>query len=145
MTSRIGGDYNADALEAFRAAYASQMQTPEDLDTAPNGLPGNEVSNTSPWIQHTGLWRYPSGKGPDDDLQKPFNSDSYISLEADSESEEGDMTDEEFDDYLDSLSLEELQFLAEDLGIDLEDSEGDDVMSDEEVESLIAEINNDQG
>ena len=145
MTSRIGGDYNADALEAFRAAYASQMQTPEDLDTAPNGLPGSEVSNTSPWIQHTGLWRYPSGKGPDDDLQKPFNSDSYISLEPDSDPEEEEMTDEEFDDYLNSLSLEELEFLAEDLGIELENSEDDDVMSDEEVESLIAEINNDQG
>jgi hypothetical protein len=143
-TNRIGGDYNADALEAFRAAYASQMQTPEDLDTAPNGLPGNEVSNTSPWIAHTGLWKYPSGKGPDDDLQKPFNSDSYISLESESEPEE-ELTDEEFDDYLNSLSLEELQFLAEDLGIELEESEGDDVMSDEEVESLIAEINNDQG
>jgi hypothetical protein len=145
MTSRIGGDYNADALEAFRAAYASQMRTPEDLDVAPNGLPGNEVSNTSPWIAHTGLWKYPSGKGPDDDLQKPFNSDSYVSLESESEPEEEELTDEEFDDYLNSLSLEELQFLAEDLGIELEESEDDDVMSDEEVESLIAEINNDQG
>jgi hypothetical protein len=144
-TNRIGGDYNADALEAFRAAYASQMQTPEDLDVAPNGLPGNEVSNTSPWIAHTGLWKYPSGKGPDDDLQKPFTPDAYISLEAEAEAEEGDMTDEEFDNYLDSLSLEELQFLAGDLGIDLEDSEDEEVMSDEEVESLIAEINNDQG
>ena len=138
MTSRIGGDYNAEALEAFRAAYASQMQTPEDLDTAPNGMPGNEVSNTSPWIAHTGLWKYPSGKGPDGDLQKPFTPDAYISQEAESEEEE-ELTEEEFDSYLDSLSLEELQSLATELGVEEEET----TMSDEEVDNLIAELNND--
>jgi hypothetical protein len=138
MTSRIGGDYNAEALEAFRAAYASQMQTPEDLDTAPNGMPGNEVSNTSPWIAHTGLWKYPSGKGPDGDLQKPFTPDAYISQEADSEEEE-ELTEEEFDSYLDSLSLEELQSLATELGVEEEET----TMSDEEVDNLIAELNDD--
>ena len=144
MTNRMGGDYAAEALEAFRSAYAAQMQTPEDLDTAPNGLPGNEVSNTSPWLAHTGLWTYPSGKGPDGDLQKPFTPDSYISRGNEEEVEE-EISEEDFDNYLDSLSLEELQSLAGELGVEVEDTATDEIMSEEEIENLISEINNEKG
>ena len=140
MTNRIGGDYNAEALEAFRSAYAAQMQTPEDLDVAPNGLPGNEISNTSPWIAHTGLWKANDGLSRDFVPNQPFNPDAYLTQEDESEEE---LTEEEFDDYLDSLSLDELQSLAGELGIETDTTETDDTMSDEEVENLIAELNND--
>jgi 5,10-methylene-tetrahydrofolate dehydrogenase/methenyl tetrahydrofolate cyclohydrolase len=53
------------------------------------------------------------------------------------------MTEEEFDNYLDSLSLDELQSLAGELGIQAEETAIDDTMSEEEVENLIAELNND--
>jgi hypothetical protein len=142
MTNRIGGDYSADALEAFRSAYAAQMQTPEDLDIAPNGLPGNEISNTSPWIAHTGLWKANDGLSRDFVPNQPFNPDAYLTQEDESEAEE-EITEEEFDNYLDSLSLDELQSLAGELGIEVEDTATDDTMSEEEVENLIAELNND--
>ena len=142
MTNRIGGDYNAEALEAFRSAYAAQMQTPEDLDVAPNGLPGNEISNTSPWIAHTGLWKANDGLSRDFVPNQPFNPDAYLTQEDESEAEE-ELTEEEFDDYLDSLSLDELQSLAGELGIETDTTETDDTMSEEEVENLIAELNND--
>ena len=142
MTNRIGGDYNAEALEAFRSAYAAQMQTPEDLDVAPNGLPGNEISNTSPWIAHTGLWKANDGLSRDFVPNQPFNPDAYLTQEDESEAEE-ELTEEEFDNYLDSLSLDELQSLAGELGIEVESNETDDTMSEEEVENLIAELNND--
>ena len=142
MTNRIGGDYSADALEAFRSAYAAQMQTPEDLDVAPNGLPGNEISNTSPWIAHTGLWKANDGLSRDFVPNQPFNPDAYLTQEDESEAEE-ELTEEEFDNYLDSLSLDELQSLAGELGIEVEDTATDDTMSEEEVENLIAELNND--
>ena len=141
MTNRIGGDYSADALEAFRSAYAAQMQTPEDLDTAPNGLPGNEISNTSPWIAHTGLWKANDGLSRDFVPNQPFNPDAYLTQEDESEAEE-ELTEEEFDNFLDSLSLDELQSLAGELGIEVEDTATDDTMSEEEVENLIAELNN---
>ena len=140
MTNRIGGDYSADALEAFRSAYAAQMQTPEDLDIAPNGLPGNEISNTSPWIAHTGLWKANDGLSRDFVPNQPFNPDAYLTQEDESEEE---LTEEEFDNYLDSLSLDELQSLAGELGIEVEDTATDGTMSEEEVENLIAELNND--
>ena len=142
MTNRIGGDYNAEALEAFRSAYAAQMQTPEDLDIAPNGLPGNEISNTSPWLAHTGLWKANDGLSRDFVPNQPFNPDAYLTQEDDSEVEE-EMTEEEFDNYLDSLSLDELQSLAGELGIQAEEAETNDAMSEEEVENLISELNND--
>lgn len=131
MTNRIGGDFNADAVEAFRAAYAAQLMTPEDLDThEESGLPGNTISNTSPWIAHTGLWKYPSGKGPDDDLQKPFNVQEYLPEDEEQEDDEDtesegyddeeDDTSASYDDEneelnYDDLTAEELDALVEEL------------------------------
>ena len=140
MTNRIGGDYNAEALEAFRSAYAAQMQTPEDLDIAPNGMPGNEVSNTSPWLAHTGLWKANDGLSRDFVPNQPFNPDSYLTQEDESD-EEDELTEEDFDNYLDTLSLDELHSLAKEL--DIVPEEPSDTMSEEEVDNLIAELSND--
>lgn len=95
-----------DAVEAFRDAYASRLMTPEDQDVdAFTGLPTGEISNTSPWIEHTGLWRYPSGKGPDDDLKQPFTPESYYDEEEDSD-DDGVLTEEEVDNLIDELLYE---------------------------------------
>jgi hypothetical protein len=99
MTNRIGGDFNYEAIEAFRAAYAQQMATPDEEQIANNsGLPTNIIANTSPWLETTGLWKYPSGKGPDDDLKTPFNPDSYYS------SEIVDEDDDEFEEIIDEIA-----------------------------------------
>jgi hypothetical protein len=120
MSNRIGGDFDMDAVEAFRDAYASRLMTPEDQDVdAFTGLPTGEISNTSPWLAHTGLWKYPSGKGPDDDLKQPFRPESYYEEEETEEDEE--LTEEEndtlIDEILDELSTEETD------GFDYEDDE----------------------
>ena len=139
MTSRIGGDYSAEALEAFRAAYGQQLMSPQDQDTDTRmGLPGSEISNTSPWIEHTGLWKYPSGKGPDDDLQKPFNPEAFITQEDESEVL---ISESDIDDYIDSLTPDELLSLAEELGVDFEGDYDQETMSDEEIDNLISELN----
>jgi hypothetical protein len=105
-SNRVGGDFNADAIEAFRAAYAQQLATPDQDEVANNsGLPTNVVTNTSPWIEHTGLWKYPSGKGPDEDLKTPFNPNVYLSdevLDGDGEIEE--MTDEEVEHLVNEIT-----------------------------------------
>ena len=132
MTNRIGGDYSAEALEAFRAAYAAQMQTPEDLDTAPNGLPGNEISNTSPWIAHTGLWKANDGMSRDFKPNEPFNPSAFIT-----EEEEEEMSEEELDA---SLTHEELMALSQELGAEDEVSEEDEGVSEDEIDALINEI-----
>lgn len=143
MTNRIGGDYSADALEAFRAAYANQLSTPEDQDVdARMGLPGSEVSNTSPWLAHTGLWKANDGLSRDFKPNQPFNPDEFIS-QADDDIDDNDeeLSDEDIDAYLEALSVDELQELAAELGIEDESDEISEGMSDEEIENLIAELN----
>lgn len=105
MTNRIGGDFNAEAIEAFRAAYAQQLASPDQEEIANNsGLPTNVVTNTSPWIEHTGLWKYPSGKGPDQDLKTAFNPNAYLSGEVmDGTGEIEGMSTEEVEAFLDEI------------------------------------------
>ena len=102
MSNRIGGDFDYEAIEAFRAAYTQQLFSPDDETLANNsGLPTNIIANTSPWIETTGLWKYPSGKGPDDDLKTPFNPDSYYSneiVDGDEDEDEG-----EFDEIINEI------------------------------------------
>ena len=106
MTNRIGGDFDAEAIEAFRAAYAQQLASPDQDEIANNsGLPTNVVTNTSPWIEHTGLWRYPCGKGPEDDLKTPFNPNDYLSDEVvDGDGEIDEMTDEEVEHLVNEIT-----------------------------------------
>jgi len=145
-SSRIGGDYNLDALEAFRAAYGQQLMVPQDHDIdARVGLPTENISNTSPWIESTGIWKYPSGKGPESDLQAPFNPGAYYTQETEEPETVNidEMNEEEFDEYLDSLSSEELEALSEQLELgesDNYDEESDEDLTEEEVESLINEL-----
>ena len=119
MTNRIGGDFNQEAVEAFRAAYALQMRTPENDDVdSYMGIPTDTVSNTSPWLEHTGLWKYPSGKGPDDDLRQPFFPDDYLpAVEDEVEDEDEDLA-----------------------GFISDEGDNDEEMTEEEIENLLAEL-----
>jgi hypothetical protein len=106
-TNRVGGDFDYVTLEAFRSAYAQQLNSPNEDSVANNsGLPTNTISNTSPWFEHIGAsWRYPSGRGPDGDLKQPFNPDEYLSdevLDGDGEIEE--LTDEEVEQLVNEIT-----------------------------------------
>ncbi len=105
MSNRIGGDFGQDAIEAFRAAYAQQLASPDQDEIAnSSGLPTNTIANTSPWIEHTGLWKYPSGKGPEEDLKAPFNPNDYLSDEViDGDGEIDEMTDEEVENLVNEI------------------------------------------
>ena len=102
--NRVTGDFNQDSVEAFRAAYAAQLATPEEQESDTYlGLPTNVVPNTSPWIEHTGLWKYPSGKGPDEDLKAPFNPSEYLPQELEEEDSEEILSDEELASLIEDL------------------------------------------
>jgi hypothetical protein len=138
-TSRPGGDFDFDALEAFRDAYAAQMRTPEDLDNDPRiGLPGNEISNTSPWIAHTGLWKANDGLSRDFKPNQPFDPNQYFTQEPEAV-DLSDLTEEELDAYLDTLTEEEILALSAELELEFFDEE-EDGMSEEEIENLISEL-----
>jgi hypothetical protein len=106
-SGRVGGDFDYDALEAFRSAYAQQLASPNEDAVANNsGLPTNTIANTSPWFEHVGAnWRYPSGRGPDGDLKQPFNPNVYLSDEVvDGDGEIEEMSDEEIEHLVGELT-----------------------------------------
>jgi hypothetical protein len=123
MTNRIGGDFDQDAVEAFRNAYAQILNAPDEDDVAnASGLPTNTVANTSPWHDHMPLWKYPSGKGPEEDLKTPFNPNDYVSEEED----ESGFSDEEIEALMNEL--------LDDRG------EKNAPLTDEEIDQIVSEL-----
>jgi hypothetical protein len=105
MTNRISGDFNYDAIEAFRAAYAQQLASPDADEIANNsGLPTNIIANTSPWAEHVGVWKYPSGKGPDQDLKTAFDPNQYFSSEIlEGEEDDESLSEDEVENLLNEI------------------------------------------
>jgi hypothetical protein len=105
MSNRIGGDFSQEVMEAFRSAYAQQLQSPDEDTIANNsGLPTNTIPNTSPWIEHTGIWRYPSGKGPDNDLKQPFDPSAYLTNEIlDGDEDEDNISETEVENLINEI------------------------------------------
>ena len=107
-TSRLGGDFDYDALNAFRVAYADQMQIPEDHDIdARTGLPTENISNTSPWIEHTGLWKANDGLSRDFQPNQPFNPQEYYTAEDSEEEIDEELSDAEIDALVEELLAKE--------------------------------------
>jgi hypothetical protein len=106
MSNRIGGDFDRETIEAFRAAYAQQLASPDEDTIANNsGLPTNVVPNTSPWIAHTGLWKAHDGRSLDYQKATPFNPNDYLSGEVlDGDDEIDSMSDEEVENLINEIA-----------------------------------------
>ena len=105
-SNRVGGDFDYDALEAFRNAYAQQITSPdEDVVANNSGLPTNTIPNTSPWIETTGLWKANDGRSLNYEHKAPFNPSNYYSNEVvDGDEEIDQFDDEEVDTIVNELS-----------------------------------------
>ena len=142
MSNRINGDFDSDSIEAFRAAYAAQILEPEDQQTDKyTGLPTNLILNTSPWLQHTGLWKANDGTNKDfqpnqvlvPGLEEPLEEDEYDEL--------GNLSEEELERLIDQLLAEEGEDeVEEEEDLPSYEEEKDDELSDEEIDRLIEEL-----
>lgn len=144
MTNRINGDFDQTSIEAFRAAYATQFQKPEDQEIDEyTRLPTNVVSNTSPWIQHTGLWKANPGNLND------FVPNQILSLEEETNGE--DISDEEIDNLVNELlgELYEEEDREEDIEGEAEDllnllmsadEDEDEELSEEDIDDIVNEF-----
>jgi hypothetical protein len=147
MSNRINGDFDSDSIEAFRAAYAAQILEPEDQETDQyTGLPTNLVLNTSPWLQHTGLWK------ANDGTNKDFQPNQVLVHGLENSEEEGeydeldDLSEEELEQLIDQLLAEEGEDDDEEEDLPYYEEDGDeDELSDEEVERLIEELLREDG
>jgi hypothetical protein len=127
MSNNINGDFDVDSIEAFRAAYASRALSPEDQEVDERtGLPTDVVLNTSPWIQHTGLWKANDGS------DKNFVPNQILVP-----GQEEELSEEELDGILDDVMKE---MFGDDVS---SEGEEDDIMEDEEILNLLQELSED--
>ena len=108
MTNRIGGDFGAEAIEAFRQAYAQQLLSPDNDEVANNsGLPTNTIANTSPWYESVGLWKAHDGRSLEYQKQTPFNPSDYLSDEVtDGDGEIEELSDEDVENLVNEITGE---------------------------------------
>jgi hypothetical protein len=136
MSNRINGDFDPGSIDAFRAAYAAQILEPEDQETDPyTGLPTELVLNTSPWIQHTGLWK--ANDGTDKYFQP---NQTLVPGQQDSEGEYEGYEDEEDEEDEEELTEEELDALLASLNEELDPEDEDLELTEEELDALVEEL-----
>lgn len=139
------GQFSQEAYDQLREAYSNQLSQAEDVETAGVKIGSDTLGlETAPfkadWLDKTGLWKYPDGKGDYMDTKQ-----SQEDLLAALRSQDGDETEEDID--LSDLSDEELLALAaqmvEEEGGDEESEEKEEEigdLTDEELDALLDEI-----
>jgi len=144
------GSFSQDAYEQLREAYAQQLFLADEAEKAGVKIGQDTLGvETAPiksvWLDKTGLWRYPDGKGEYADTEQK-QQDLLAALR----NEEGEVelpeAEQELD--LDSLSDEELDSMIDEILNEIEGEEGgeeesegeEEPLSEEELIALIDEI-----
>lgn len=131
------GGFSQEAYDQLRQSYAQQLLKAEEAENAgvtigQDRLGLETAPLQSPWLDKTGLWQYPDGRGEHMDVER-----KQIDLLAALQQEE-----EEVD--LESLSDEEIDSLIDEVlaEIDGDDDveEDEETMSDEEIDALVNEV-----
>ena len=145
------GSFSPEAYQQLQEAYAAQLTAADESESAGVTVAGEKFSvetesAPSPWLEKTGLWQYPSGKGDHLDVQQK-QQDLLAALR----NEDGELVIEnlqdESDNSLDGLSEDELNALIdqilseEDEGEEDEGEDGEEEeLTDEQLNALIDQI-----
>ena len=141
-----GGDFNAEAYEQLRAAYADQQTAQVDQELAGKEIMGQKMSLEtlpvdSPWMDKISNWEYPDGKSAYlDEKQSPeeileiMRESAQARVDQSKEIDEklDAMSDEEFDTYVDDI-------LAKTEGEEEEDGD-EEGLSDEDLDKIVADL-----
>ena len=131
------GSFSPEAYQQLQEAYAAQLTAADESESAGVTVAGEKFSvetesAPSPWLEKTGLWQYPSGKGDHLDVQQK-QQDLLAALR----NEDGELVIEnlqdESDNSLDGLSEDELNALIDQ--ILSEEDEGEEEEDGAEVEA----------
>lgn len=144
------GSFSQDAYEQLKEAYAKQMLLADEVENAGVKIGQDTLGvETAPiksiWLDKTGLWKYPDGKGEYADTEQKQqdllaalrNEEGEVELpEAEQELDLDSLSDEELDSMIDEILNE-----IEGEGGGEEESEGEEEpLSEEELNTLIDEI-----
>jgi hypothetical protein len=134
------GQFSQEAYDQLREAYSNQLSQAEDVETAGVKIGSDTLGlETAPykadWLDKTGLWKYPDGKGDYMDA-KQSQEDLLAALRSGNEDE----IDEDMD--LSDLSDEELLALAAQMVEEEDEEEEGEIgdLTDEELDALLDEI-----
>jgi len=112
------GSFSQEAYEQLQQAYAAQLQKAEETEEQGVKIGSDTLGvETAPvrsaWLDKTGLWQYPDGRGERQDVEQKQQDllaalrDSEGNLPADDdELELSDMSDEELDAMIDEVLAE---------------------------------------
>jgi len=137
------GGFTPEAYQQLQEAYNQQLTEAEEIENAGVKI-GNETLGveTAPfkadWLDKTGLWKYPDGKGDYMDAKQKQEN-----LLAALQTTEEDEKDDEID--FDNLSDEDIQEILDSISVEDEDGDGDgeeeeEEMTDGELEALVDEL-----
>lgn len=147
------GSFSPEAYEQLRQAYSDQLQRAEEVEEAgvqigQDNLGVETAPVRSDWLDKTGLWKYPDGRGERQDVEQRQQDllaalrDENGDLPADEAEGEDDldgMTDEEIEAMIDEILDDIDEGETEDTDGDAESDEGDE-LTDEEFEALLDQI-----
>jgi hypothetical protein len=162
------GSFSQEAYEQLRAAYASELLRADDQENAgvtigKDSMGVETAAINSMWLDKTGLWKYPDGKGEYQDVEQkqqdllavlrndagevviPSGIDDEEELDAliDEVLEEID-EDETDDDEFDNLTDDEFDQLIDQILTEIDEDETDDDefdnLTDDEFDQLIDQI-----
>ena len=120
-----GGDFSQEAYQALREAYANEMVTQEEAEIQGVSVMGQSLSTEtipvdSPWLDKVGLEQYPTGKSAYSDEPQRTPEEVLEIMRASVAKRDAEEADE------------------------VEKTEEDESMSDEEVDNLIESILDDE-
>ena len=129
------GSFSQEAYEQLRAAYASELLRADDQENAgvtigKDSMGVETAAINSMWLDKTGLWKYPDGKGEYQDVEQKQQDLLAILRNDDGEVVIPSGIDDEA----------ELDEVLEEIDEDEDDSDEFDNLTDEEFDQLIDQI-----
>ena len=133
------GSFSQEAYEQLRAAYASELLRADDQENAgvtigKDSMGVETAAFNSMWLDKTGLWKYPDGKGEDQDVEQKQQDLLAVLRNDDGEVVIPSGIDDE--EELDALVDEVLEEIDEN---ETDDDEFDN-LTDDEFDQLIDQI-----
>jgi ribosomal protein L29 len=143
------GSFSTEAYDQLRSAYAAELLRADEQEAAGVTIGQDTLGvETAPvknaWLEKTGLWQYPDGKGEYQDVEQKQqdllavlrNKDGEVEINSDEEQSLDQMSGDEIDDIVKEVLAE----LKEEDAEETEDDSDLSDLSDEELDALIDEI-----
>lgn len=139
------GSFSPEAYEQLQQAYASQLARADEIEEAgvkvgADTLGVETVPIKSDWLDRTGLWKYPDGRGEHMDV-KQKQQDLLAALRNEDGEVEIPVDDEE--PSLDEMTNEQVDQMIDEILADLDDSDDSDEI-DNTLDSVLTDVDIDE-